>query len=33
MADGTRNHKAADSLRSHRVALQFGWHRRLPMML
>lgn len=32
MADGSRQERAAMST-AHRVALQFGWSRRLPMML
>jgi ATP-binding cassette subfamily B protein RaxB len=33
MADGIRKDRLAGSLRWHRVPLQFGWRRRLPMML
>lgn len=33
MADGARNDNVAGLQRSHRLPLQFGWRRRLPMML
>ena len=33
MTDGTREDQVAGGPRSHRMPLQFGWHRRLPVML